>query len=167
MKHRALFVAGGLALSLSLSACGAGDEAQAAEAISASMLEDSDDELSVDEEQADCVGEGLVDEIGIDQLQDYGMLTDDLEVNESVGEVTMEEADADSAAEVIIGCVDAQTMLTEQMGADGSMTEEQQECMSEALDDEALTEMFSLLFQGKEDEATDLLLGPAMSCLLG
>lgn len=163
---RALLVAGGLALSLTLTACGGGDDEQAAEAISASMMEQSDTEFPVDEEQADCVGEGLVDEIGVDQLQEYGMLTDDLTVNESVGQVTMEEGDADSAAEVLVGCLDAETMMAEQLGADDTMTEEQRECMADVLDDDALTTLFSLMLQGKEEEATGDLMEPLMACVM-
>lgn len=166
MKTRALLVAGGLALALSLTACGQDDDAEAAEAISANMMQESDDGFTVDQGQADCVGEGMVEEIGVDQLQEYGMLTDDLQVNDSLGEVTMEETDADSAAEVVVGCVDAQAMLAEQLSADGTLTEQQQQCISEALDDDAVTMMFSLIFQGKEDEATSDLMGPLMSCML-
>lgn len=166
MKTRALLVAGGVALSLSLSACGGGDDDKAAEAISASMMEQSDDGFTVDQEQADCVGEGLVDKIGVDKLQDYGMLTDDLETNEAVDDVTMEAGDADNAADVIIDCVDAQQMMADELGADDTLTDEQRECVGEALDDEALKKMFSLVFQGKEDEATEDLMGPLMSCMM-
>lgn len=166
-KNRALLVAGGLALSLTLTACGGGDDEKAAEAISASMMEESDEEFPVDQEQADCVGDGLVDKIGVDQLQEYGMLTDDLQVNESVGEVTLEEGDADNAAEVIVDCIDAEAMMAEQLGGDDSLTPEQQECVSEALDNDALKRLFSMMFQGKEDEATNELMGPLMECVMG
>ncbi|WP_134772975.1 hypothetical protein [Ornithinimicrobium flavum] len=167
MKTRALIVAGALALSVPLAACGGDEEAQAAEAISTSMMEESDEEFPVAQDEADCVGEGLVDRVGVEQLQEYGMLTDDLQVDDSVSDVTMEEADADAAAEVFVGCVDAQAMLIEQMGQDGTMTEEQQECVAEAFDDETLTGMFSLIFQGKEDEATSGVMGPRFACVTG
>lgn len=166
-RTRVLVLAGGLALSLSLTACGSDDDAKAAEAISQSMQEASDDEFTVDGEQADCVGEGLVDKVGVDKLQDYGMLTDDLTVEESVTDVTMEKADADAAAEVFISCIDAEKMMAEQFAADETITEDQQECIGEVLDDEALTSMFSLIFQGKEDEATGELMGPLMACMMG
>lgn len=167
MKTRALIVAGGLGLTLSLTACGGDDDAQAAEAISSSMMEQSDEEFPVDQGQADCVGEGLVDGIGVDQLQEYGLLTDDLEVDNSVGEVTMEESDADSAADVIVNCINAQEMLVEQLGADDSLGEQEQACINEVLDDEALTRLFSMMFQDREDEATTELLTPLMDCMMG
>lgn len=165
MKNRARLVVGGLALSLSLTACGGDDDARAAEAISASMLAESDDEFAVDEQQADCVGEGMVDRIGVDQLQEYGMLTEDLEVEDSVGEVTMSEEDADSAAEVFVGCVDTQELFAQELGADEELTAEQQECVGEVMDEDAMTELFSMIFQGREDEAMNDLLGPLMACL--
>lgn len=166
-KTRSLMLAGGLALSLTLTACGGGgDEAKAAESISQSMMESSDDSLTVDEKQADCIGKGMVDKIGVDQLKEYGLLNDDLTANESVGEVTMEAKDADGAAETIVGCVDTQKMMADELAADGTLTEEQQKCFSDALDDEAMKKMFSLLFQGKEEEATKDLMGPALSCLM-
>lgn len=167
MKTRALFVAGGLALTLSLAACGNDDEAQAAENISASMVEESDEDFPVDQEQADCVGEGMVDRIGVEQLQEYGLLNDDLEVDGEVTDVTMEEADADSAADVLVSCVDAQAMLTDQFAADDSIGEEEQACINEVLDNEALTDLFSLMFQGREDEAANSLMGPLMECMMG
>lgn len=167
MRTRALFLAGGLALTLSLAACGNDDEAQAAEAISASMMDSSDEEFPVEQEQADCVGEGMVDRIGVDKLQEYGLLTDDLELDGEVTDVTMEEADADSAADVLVNCVDAQAMLTEQFAADDTMGEEEQACINEVLDNEALTELFSMMFQGREDESANSLMGPLMECMMG
>ncbi|MCK0112481.1 hypothetical protein MWU75_10060 [Ornithinimicrobium sp. F0845] len=166
-KVHALFVTG--ALSLSLAACGGGggDDGEAADAIAQSMMESSDDTFVVDQGQADCVGEGLVDKIGVDQLKEYGMLTDDLAVNESVDSVVMEEAHADSAAEVIVGCIDAAEMMREQMAVDDSMTEEQLDCVGEVLDEDTLTRMFSLIFQGKEDEFGNELMEPLMACMMG
>lgn len=168
MKTRALAVATGLALTLTLAACGGNDEdAQAAEAISASMMESSDEEFPVDQDQADCVGEGMVDRVGVDQLQEYGLLTEDLEMDGSVTDVRMEEADADEAADVLVSCTDAQSMLTDQFANDEAFGEEEQECINEVLDDEALTTLFSMMFQGREDEAMNDLIEPLMSCMMG
>lgn len=167
MKTRALFLAGGLALTMSLAACGNDDEAQAAEAISASMVEESDEDFPVDQEQADCVGEGMVDRIGVEKLQEYGLLTDDLEVDGEVTDVTMEEADADSAADVLVTCVDAQAMLAEEFAGDDSMGEQEQACFEEVIDNDALIEVFSLMFQGREDEAGNSLIEPLMECMMG
>lgn len=168
LKNRALVVASGLALTLTLAACGGNDEdAQAAEAISASMVESADEDFPVDQEQADCVGEGMVDRVGVDQLREYGLLTEDLEMATGVTDVQMEEGDADEAADVLVSCIDAQAMFADQFAMDDTIGEEEQECLNDVMDDEALTNLFSMMFQGREDEAMNDLIEPLMSCMMG
>lgn len=167
MKTRALAVASGLALTLTLAACGGNEDAEAAEAISASMMESSDEEFPVEQDQADCVGEGMVDRVGVDKLQEYGLLTEDLEMDGTVTDVQMEEGDADNAADVLVGCIDAQSILTDQFANDDTIGQEEQECLNEVLDDETLTNLFSMMFQGREDEAMNDLIEPLMSCMMG
>ena len=79
----------------------------------------------------------------------------------------MDEADADSAADVLIGCTDAEAMMAEELAADEEMTEEQRACIEEVMDVDALRRTYSLTFQGKEEEATQELMVPMMECLLG
>lgn len=167
MKTRALFIAGGLALSLTLTACGNDDEATAVENISAQMKESTDDEFPIEDDQADCVAEGIVDGVGVEKLQEYGLLDDNLEVDTTLGSVTMEKADADVTADALLSCTDAHAMLVEEMAGDDTMTQEQQDCLTEALDEDTLREMFSLILQDKEEEASNNLLGPVMSCMMG
>lgn len=58
-------------------------------------------------------------------------------------------------------------MLVEQLGADDSLGEQEQACINEVLDDEALTRLFSMMLQDREDEATTELLTPLMDCMMG
>lgn len=169
MKTRAQVIVGGMALAMLLSACGGGsdEDAKAADAISASMMAEADEEFPVEQAQADCVGDGLVDKVGVDKLKEYGLLNEDLTVNESVGQVTMEQTQADQAAGVLVGCVDAMKVFTEELGGDESLSAEQQACLSEAITEESLTSMFSLIFQGKDDEATEGMMKPVMDCMMG
>ena len=74
-----------LGLARALGGCGgSNEERQAREAIAASMLESDDDTFAVTEEQANCVGDGFVDRIGVDRLQEYGLLSEDLSSGEDV-----------------------------------------------------------------------------------
>jgi hypothetical protein len=136
-------------LSLLLTGCG-NDDDQAKENIKASILDEEQIAgTEVTEEDATCLSDGIVDEIGTDKLQEYGLLNDDLEVKDEVGEVKMEEADADSMADVFVDCVEAEKMLEEQFASmTGSLTPEQQECMKEVLDEEKVKEIMSATFQG-------------------
>jgi serine/threonine protein kinase len=58
-----------------------GAEAQAVDALSTYLAEDAT--APVSEDIARCVAEGLVDDYGVERLQSAGLLTDDLQVDES------------------------------------------------------------------------------------
>ena len=58
-------------------------------------------------------------------------------------------------------------MLTEQFADDDSFGEQERECINEVLDDEALTQLFSMMFQGREDEAMNELVEPLLACMMG
>lgn len=166
-KTNALLAGSALALSLALTGCGNGDDDKAAKAIAASMMESNDETFKVEQKDADCVGEGFVDKIGVDKLKKYGVLTDDLKAKDAGldGSVTMEAGDADKAADVVVGCVDTKKMFTDSMAKDSGVTEDQKKCMTDALDDDAMKKMFSLIFQGKDEEAGKDLVGPMMACM--
>lgn len=168
-KTTALLGGGVFVLSFALAGCGgAGEETQAADAISRAMLAEADEDMVIEQEQADCVGEGLVDAIGVEQLKEYGILTDGGGAADSpLDGVTMNEGDADDAAAVMVDCLDAEAMMAEELGADEEMTEEQRACVQEVMDAAALERTFSLTLQGREDEAGQELLAPMMDCLLG
>ena len=45
--------------------------------------------MQVKQKDADCIGNGLVDKVGTEQLQKYGLLTKDLKLNKDVTTVKM------------------------------------------------------------------------------
>lgn len=162
--------AGTILLTLVLIGCAGGgsDDAKAAAAVAQGMLSSDDSGFTIDESQADCVGEGFVDQIGVDRLQQYGFLTESLEsAADDMESTQMDESDADNAARVFIDCVDGEARMAEQMAEDPDLTQEQQECIREQVDAELLKRTFSLLFQGREDEAQEALMGPAFQCMFG
>jgi hypothetical protein len=153
-------------LSLLLTGCG-NDEGQAKDNIKASILEE--DQIAgteVTEEDATCLSDGIVDEIGTDKLKEYGLLNDDLEVESEVGNVKMDEGDADSMADVFVDCVEAEKMLEEQFSSmTGSLSKEQQECMKEVLDEEKVKEIMSATFQGDTAGMQSSLQEDFMECV--
>jgi hypothetical protein len=164
-------------LCLALTACGGdggggegnADEEKASANLKAYFLEESDDAAGLDitEEQAGCVSDGVVDEIGIDQLQEYGLLTDDLEVekNAELDEKEITAGDADSLAGTFVDCVDVKGLITKQLGDLPQATQKQKDCISDALTDDALEEMLSQVFQGNEGQATSKLQSKMMACV--
>ena len=152
-----------------LTACsGTHDDAEAAKAISDSIMESQEDQqggnaqmFAMPREDADCIGEGFVDEIGTEQLQEYGFLTEDLKAAEDFTNVEMSKEDAGAAADTLIECADVQQMMSEAMGEVDAKT---RECFEEVLNEEALRSLFTKMFSGQQEEAGEELIQPMMEC---
>ena len=157
-------------LLLTVTACGggSGDDDAAAKAIADSIMEAQGDAgggtadlFQMKQEEADCIGEGFVDEIGTDKLKDYGLLNEDLEASGQLTDKPMSTEDAEAAADTLLGCADVQQMMSAAMGEVDAKTKE---CLEEVLTDDALKSLFVKLFSGKEDEAGQELVQPMMEC---
>lgn len=157
------------ALLLPLTACAGGnDDEEAAKAISDSIMESQENQASgnaqmfaMPREDADCIGEGFVDEIGTEQLQEYGFLTEDLKAAEDFTNVEMSKEDAAAAADTLLECADVQQMMSEAMGEVDAKT---RECFEEVLTEDALRSLFTKMFSGQQEEAGQELIQPMMEC---
>ncbi len=163
MKYRTLGAVGVLALTLS--ACGGGDDAKASESISKAIRDSESQDMALSQQQADCIGDGFVEEIGTDQLVEYKVLKDDFTVNEGVDNVEMSEDDAGSAADVVLECADFREVFTGMMEG---MPEEAQTCLEEQLTDERLRGFLVATFSGEQgDEAIQELSTAVQECVTG
>jgi len=157
------------ALLLPLTACGgSNDDAEAAKAISDSIMASQEEQsggnaqmFAMPREDADCIGEGFVDEIGTEKLQEYGFLTEDLKAAEDFTNVEMSKEDAESAADTLLGCTDVQQMMSEAMG---EVDAETRECFEDVLTEDALRSLFTKMFSGQQEEAGQELIQPMMEC---
>lgn len=169
---RAPLVGAAAALAMLLAGCGGGaggsDDDKAARAISDSIMDQQDsggaEMMQVDRKDADCVANGLVDEVGTADLQKYGMLTDDLEVGDSLGEVTMSKEDAEGAVDTLFDCVDVTEMMDKALAQGKSLDEKTRECLHKTLTEDAMRTMFVSIFEGHEDQATQALMQPMLQC---
>ena len=161
MKIRTIGVV--VLLALSLTSCGQDEEA-ASQAISSSIMESNDEAFKVTQEEADCVGDGMVDKIGVDKLTDYGIITEDLKANDGIEDVEMSEGDASSAADVMAGCADIKELFTSAMG---EMPEEAQQCVEENLSDEVLHDFLTAVFMNDQEKGNQELMGALQECLGG
>ncbi|HEX4977430.1 MAG TPA: hypothetical protein VFV40_06145 [Nocardioides sp.] len=157
------------ALLLPLTACsGSGDDEKAAKAISDSIMESQEKQtgnaqmFAMPREDADCIGEGFVDEIGTEQLQEYGFLTEDLKASEDFTNVEMSKEDAGAAADTLLECADVQEMLTKAMG--DQIDAKTRECFEGVLTEDALRSLFTKMFSGQQEEAGRELVQPMMEC---
>jgi hypothetical protein len=157
MKIRTLGAVGVLALALT--ACGGGDDEKASESISKAIRDSDSQNMTLTQQQADCIGEGFVEEIGTDQLVEYKVLKEDLSVNEGVDNAKMSEGDAEAAADVVLECADVREVFTGMMEG---MPEEAQTCLEEQLTDERLRAFLAATFSGNQDDEAVQELSAAM-----
>lgn len=148
-----------LGLTLPLTACGAGgDEEQAATSIASQLREAGTADLRVSQEEANCIGEGFVDEIGTDQLQEYGLLNEDLEATQK-SDVELSQDDADKAATVFQDCADVKALMLKGMEGSG-MPASAQDCVEGKLDDDTLHDLLVGTFSGDQGVLEEL--GPKL-----
>ena len=160
-------------LAFTLSACGGNGDAEASKAISDSIMTSQKSQGSSSQffemkrEDADCIGDGLVGEIGTEQLQDYGLLTEENKTDKGVGDVKMSKSDSESATGVLFGCTDVEGMMQTAITKSGSVPAQMKDCVNKTLTEENLRPMFSKIFQGKQEEAQKDLTTPMMKCATG
>ena len=123
----------------------------AAQIIRSESISGQASENAVTEDQATCIAERAVSDVGLETLQGYGIVTDDLLVNRQITGVEMEPDDADALAVVFVECLDAEGLFEDQLLArsSGTPTEEQRQCVAELVDIDAVRAILSTSFQGR------------------
>ncbi len=150
-------------LALALAACGGSDDDEAAsKAIADSIMDSNDETFEVTQEQADCVGEGMVEDIGTDQLVEYGIITEDNKAADGIESVKMSEDDAQAAADSMQDCADIKEIFT---GAMGELPEEAQTCIDEKLTDDVLNEFLVAVFMDDQEGGTQNLMTALTECM--
>jgi hypothetical protein len=157
---------------LTLTACGNGDDDKAKENIKSAVLEDEGTGLTggtkPTEEQATCISDGMVDDVGVEKLQEYKLLDKDLKINDEANPTDMEEGDADALAGVFVDCIDVEEMFAAQFGSgEKELPAEAQDCIKDAIDEDAMKDGLSASFQGKEDEGFAKMQEEMMTCVMG
>jgi hypothetical protein len=112
----------------------------------------------------------MVDEVGVDKLKEYKLLSDDLKISKDAQPTDMEKGDAEALAAVFVDCVDMEKMFEEQF-ASGAMaeqlTDEQQDCLRDAVDSDVIESALADTFQGKEADPASGLQSDLMACVSG
>ena len=159
-----------LASALVLSGCGADEDEEAKTAISDYLMKQQDNAqmISLQQEEADCISDGMVDGIGVDQLKEYGFLKEDGSVNQSVETPEMSKEDAKTMVGSMFDCTDVMTTMREQLSKSmGEQPAEVKECFDEALTEEAVRAMLVANLSGDQEKAGQELIGPLMKGATG
>jgi hypothetical protein len=156
-------------LVVSLGGCGSDDDAKASKAISDSIVKSSKDSstelLTMRRKDADCIGDALVDKIGSEKLQKYGLLTKDMKSKGAINTAKMSATDAKAATGVLFDCTDVEAMVESAVNRSDAVSKEMKACVTRLLTEDTLRPMFTQIFQGKQDEATQALTEPLGRCV--
>lgn len=162
-----------LAALLGLAGCGGGTEETAKSSIADSLMKQQPDQpaakmLSLERDEAECIADGMVDGIGVDQLQEYGMLTEEGTVDQSVGDVKLSRKDAETLTDAMFSCTDVRQMVRKSLAKEmGDQDKAVRACVDKVLTEDALRSMFVAVFSGNSDDASKELVGPLMNCAIG
>lgn len=160
-----------VASALTLAGCGAGEDERATESISAYLMDQQESQgefLDLEQGDADCIAEGMVDGVGVEKLQEYGLLTEDGTVAEDTTATDMSLEDAETTADAMFDCTDVMSTMRDQLAASmGEQPAEVQECFDEALTEEAVRGILVAGLTGNQDEAGQELMAPLMECAVG
>ncbi len=102
---------------LGLAACGSDERAQAVAALKSQIVANNamQSRTAVSDQQAACIAQGAVDRITVEGLQDYRILTDDLDVEKAIDQVPLSSKDADGLAAVYLDCSDAEKIFEDRL----------------------------------------------------
>jgi len=154
----------------SASASASGDEATAARSISDSLVRaqkasgTTSSLLSVNRKDADCIGTGFVDRIGVAKLQGYGLLTKDLKANQNAAALKMSAPDAATAARVTTGCTDIKSRLIKAISSSGSIPKKARSCLERSFRQSDIRAALTAAFQGDQTGAQEKVTGPLLKC---
>ena len=161
-----------LTLSLSVASCSDdSDQERAAAALKAEMVTNAEMTTgrNIDDEQASCVANGMVADLGVGTLQRYELLTDDLHAGESIQGVRLTRQDADALAQVFARCMDVEKMMERQIIAGLELPARQQRraarCVREQVSAKKVRRTMSLEFQGAKNPVFRRLRADLRSCL--
>lgn len=128
---------------------GDGSEADYVEALMANLLEDGDSPITEDE--GECIAEGVVEEIGVDTLQEEGV-TPEAFAEDGPGALggTMSDDQADAMADIFLGCLESPGAFF--AAAFGATDDESVACIEDNLDEDDLRAFIAQAMLAEEGE---------------
>lgn len=142
--------------------CGNDDDEKAARSLSASLAKSN--QFGDKQDEADCIGRAMVDSVGVENLQKAGLLTKDLTVDESIGDIEMAKADAAKAAKSITGCTDTEALYEELLTSSAELTPVVRKCVTDFITKETVEKVLAAEFAGDTSARTELLQKPMTEC---
>jgi hypothetical protein len=152
-----------------LGGCAGGtQEAEARTAISDYLIAQQDDGrmMPLERVEADCIAGDMVDGIGVDGLQGYGLLDEDVSVDEQARSPEMSQEDSQVMVDAMFDCTDVMQAMRDQLAtATGGQSPEVQQCLDGALTEQLVRDVLASTFAGDAAGAQRQLMAPLGDCL--
>ncbi len=156
---------------VALAGCGSDSDKQAVAALKSQILANNamTGSSTISDKQATCIAEGAVDDLGVDTLQDYSILDDDLEVDKKLDEVALKGKDADRLAGVYVTCADVEQIfeerLVDQLSRDNAAARGRIEaCVTDVVTEDAVRAILAQRFEQADPSAYTALTGKLGDC---
>jgi len=121
---------------------------------------------SLTEGQANCLADSMVDHVGVDKLQRYDILDQDLVIQPDVDPSTLEPRDAEAMANALLDCVDVGELVFDRMGESADrLSDAQRQCLEDTVDENALRRALVDGFQGQPSDLSRGLQRNMMTCM--
>jgi hypothetical protein len=143
-------------------------EARAKKSLRSGMRRDAQFSLlgvRITHDQAGCIADEFVDNLGVDKLRRYGILDQNLVMQPEADPKSLAPADADAVAQSVTDCIDLGAFIVSQMGSLVHLTADQLQCMAGAVDENVFREQLSLVLQGKDGDLTTGMRADLVKCI--
>ncbi len=154
-----------------LTACGSdndsdkdseGSDSDNAAAVS-TIAEQLGDETGFDADQSECIAQAMVDDVGVETLQEGGLLDEEFNLQDDATSADLSEDDAAAAADAFTDCVDMQEFMRTSLG--GEVTDEQMECIEGTFTEDDFHAVMKAGFMGDESTAEEMFQN-LFSCMM-
>ena len=145
-----------LASVLVLSGCGNKEDEQAKASISDYFTQQQSGQqgASMKEKDANCIADGMVEDIGVDQLKKYKILKEDGTFNKSATNFKMSKDDSEVMADAFLKCTDVIKTMKSQIAKDpAAQNPEAKKCFEETLTEDKVRGMLVANFSGDQESA--------------
>lgn len=116
----------------------------------------SDDEMPLEEGQAECLSESWIDTVGHERLAAAGItpesILSDEEDDAGIGDVQLDESDANAMVDTFGDCgIDVTEMFIQSFEQDTTLTPEDRECLEGTFNEDFLRRLFVISFTQGDD----------------
>lgn len=127
------------------------------EFVDAAMAEfDPEDAEPLTEDDARCVVTSLVEELGVDRLEELGLTPESFGSEEGAPfPENLSEDEANGVVDGFEGCLDLAGLFTQSMAEDDSIDDETRECLADAFDKSMVRRLFVTMLTQGEDAMTE------------